>query len=271
MSVATSQVRGVDGDDDRIRILADLPHFPGLTVLGLLSHGTDLDVFDVWCSARRTRCVLKVVRSGLVDHPYVIKRFRREAELLMRFSHPNIVRAYETGDLPLPYLLEEAITGHTLGALLGRRRRLGYRDLLNLADQLSAALAYVHDHGFLHLDLKPSNIIAEAGRAKLIDFSLAHEPGEGPADWGTEGYLAPEQVTGGSFTPATDVWGLGLVLDEATRRRVPVEFRRLIDGCLRPDAAHRMSLDEVRAIICVLMGGSNLGEGLRGRRASLDA
>ena len=256
----SSQARGVDSDHERIRILADAPQFPGLTILGLLSRGDDLDVFDVWCSSRRARCVLKVVRADRVNDSGVMIRFRREAELVLSLSHPNIVRGYATGDSPLPYLLEETLTGHTLAGLVTTRRGLSRRDVLNLADQLSAALAYLHDNGVLHLDLKPSNIVAESGRAKLIDFSLAHSPGKGPAGWGTPGYLAPEQDNGGEFTTASDVWGLGMVLKEASPRRMPSEFRKVVDLCLRVNPSERPSLAEVRAGVSASLGIPELGE-----------
>lgn len=256
----TYQARGIDSDDERIRILADAPHFPGLTILGLLSHGDDLDVFDVWCSSRRARCVLKVVRADCVDDRSVMARFRREADLVIGLSHPHIVRGYSTCDSPLPYLLEETLTGHTLAGLLARRRGFRQREVLSLADHLSSALAYLHDHGILHLDLKPSNIVVESGRAKLIDFSLAHSPGKGPAGWGTPGYLAPEQDNGEDFTAATDVWGLGMVLKEASPRRMPSEFRKLLDQCLQPVASERPSLAGVRAVITGCLGIPNVGE-----------
>lgn len=256
----TSLARGVDSDDERLRILADAPQFPGLTILGLLSHGDDLDVFDVWCSSRRARCVLKAVRADRVDNRGVMVRFHREADLVMGLSHPNIVRGYATGESPLPYLLQETLTGHTLAGLTSRRRGLTRLDVLNLGDQLSAALAYLHDHGFLHLDLKPSNIIVESGRVKLIDFSLAHSPGKGPAGWGTPDYLAPEQDNGDDFTAATDVWGLGMVLKEASTRRMPVAFRTMVAGCLRPLPEERPSLAEVRRVITESLGVPNVGE-----------
>lgn len=253
--------RGVDDEAEALHVLAEAPAFPGLTIVSLLSHADDLDVFDVWCAKRRTRCVLKAVREDRVDDTGVMRRFRREAELVLSLTHPNIVRAYEIGEFPVPYVLEEAVTGHTLSSLYGRRPRLTKRDVLNLADHLSAALSYLHDQGILHLDLKPSNIIAECGRAKLIDFSLAHPPGRGPAGWGTDGYLAPEQDAGEEFTTASDVWGLGMVLAKAPTRRLPVEFRRLIKRCLRHAPEERPSLAEIREVVSRLLGQPTFAPG----------
>jgi serine/threonine protein kinase len=78
-------------------------------------------------------------------------------------------------------------------------------------------------HRILHLDLKPSNVIAEAGRAKLIDLSLARPPGTAPAGIGTWQYLAPEQARGGELGPPADVWGLGTVLFEIATGEAPFD------------------------------------------------
>ena len=82
-------------------------------------------------------------------------------------------------------------------------------DVAHLGLQLGSALAYLHRERRLHLDLKPSNVIAEAGRAKLIDLSLARPPGPAADGIGTWLYMSPEQARGGVLGPAADVWGLG--------------------------------------------------------------
>ena len=175
-----------------------------------LSQGRDLNVDEVWSEERRCLCIAKTVRPDRL-HPEQLRRLRREGRLLRRFSHPHLVRAYELHHKPTVVVIEEMLGGVTLDALLERRRRLPLVDLANLLDQLCSVVGYLHHHGQLHLDLKPSNVIIEAGRTRLIDLSLAHAPGVGPPGWGTRGYLSPEQATGGRFTSAADVWGLGMI------------------------------------------------------------
>ncbi|CAN5588654.1 hypothetical protein BH10ACT2_BH10ACT2_26000 [soil metagenome] len=268
--MTTVWARGVESDAERLEILANAPSFPGRQILGLLSHGNDLNVFDVWCTARRARCVLKVVRPDRVAVPGVLTHFQRERDLLLRLTHPHIVRAYETGEAPLPYLLEEALCGDTLSNLLGRRG-LGWTDLLHLTDHLTSALTYLHDQDILHLDLKPSNIVAEGGRAKLIDFNLARNAAVGPADWGTPGYYAPEQETGGMFTTATDVWGLGAVLKEAARWSVPRAFRRLIRRSLSVNPSERPTLGEFRSYLATALNQPHFDIGVDGSDSALSA
>lgn len=81
--------------------------------------------------------------------------------------------------------------------------------------------SYLHGQGVLHLDLKPSNVIAEAGRAKIIDLSLARPPGRMRAGIGTWCYMAPEQARGGDVGPPADVWGIAAVLYEGATGLAP--------------------------------------------------
>ena len=250
---------------------------PGYRLLGQLSFGRDLEVFEAWSEHRQCGCVIKHMRDDRASDE-LAARLRLEADLLMKLTHPHVLRAYEFLDEPRPTIVEELLCGYTLGAMLARRPRLALHDLANLLEQLCSAIGYLHTNGYLHLDLKPSNIISDGGRLKLIDFSLAHAPGDGPRGWGTRSYLSTEQATGGAYTTATDVWGIGLVgyiaatglnpfadggPSESTSgnrrpyrqsverpapvrslRRLPVELARCIDRALLPDAADRPTVAE---------------------------
>jgi serine/threonine protein kinase len=90
-------------------------------------------------------------------------------------------------------------------------------------ERARAALHYLHRRGVLHLDVKPANVIAEAGRAKLIDLSLARPPGRYRAGLGAWCNLSPEQARGDELGPPAGVWGLGTVLYEAATGRVPFD------------------------------------------------
>jgi serine/threonine protein kinase len=249
---------------------------PGYRVLGLLSRNDALDVYDVWSEERGVRCVAKVVRPDRVGEAHVRERLRMEARLLLGFTHPNIVRAYELVEEPALALILETLSGVTLEALIdGAVRRLPATDLAHLTAQLGSALGYVHGHGVVHLDVKPSNVIAQWGQAKLIDFSLARPAGTVPPGVGTRDYLAPEQARGEHVDGRTDVWGLGMTVFEAaagdlpfafddpadrypqlTRHASPIRaFRRLphpladlVDACLEAEPARRPSVPEVIAV-----------------------
>jgi serine/threonine protein kinase len=126
------------------------------------------------------------------------------------------VRAYEVRERPLPLFVMETLAGETLGHMIEvRDAELSAAEVAHLGLHLASAIRYLHAHGWLHLDLKPSNVIAECGRAKLIDLSVARPPGPAHGGIGTLYYMAPEQVRGGELGPAADVWGIGAVLFEA--------------------------------------------------------
>jgi eukaryotic-like serine/threonine-protein kinase len=195
---------------------------PGYWAIELLSRGNDLDVYDAWSAELQTRCVVKMLRPDRMHIERLTKRLQWEAELLTSLHHPHLVRGYEWRSEPLPMVAMETISGYTLQSLLARQRtRLPTVVLGCLGEQLCAALHYLHARDILHLDLKPGNVVSEAGKAKVIDFSLAHAPGKGPAGWGTPIYMAPEQAAGEMFTTASDVWAVGLMIYEAATGHRP--------------------------------------------------
>ncbi|HSJ18778.1 MAG TPA: protein kinase, partial [Solirubrobacterales bacterium] len=126
---------------------------------------------------------------------------------------------------PGPLVVMETLGGETLAHMLETDGPLDIKDAAQLGLQLGSAVRYLHANGVLHLDLKPSNVVAEAGRARLIDLSVARPPGSARAGIGTWCYMAPEQASGGSLGHAADVWGIGAVLFEAAVGEAPFEDR----------------------------------------------
>jgi serine/threonine protein kinase len=202
---------------------------PGLEVVGHLRRGRTLDVYDVWSRQRMCRCVAKTLRQDRSADQPARRRLIQEGRLLRRLTHPHIARCYEVVEScsPVrPVVVLETLSGATLAYLIDERDRLSVEECAVLGLQLSSALAYLHSNGFLHLDLKPSNIVAESSKAKLIDLSIAHPRGKRRLIMGTRDYMAPEQIDGDELTEATDVWGLGLVLYEAATGALPFESDR---------------------------------------------
>jgi serine/threonine protein kinase len=189
---------------------------PGYETLEHLRRGHDLDVYDVWSEERACRCVIKAVRADRLDRDGPRERLLAEGRLLQRLTHPHIVRAYEVIEEPVPMVVMETLAGETLGHMIEEREvELSAAELAQLGLHLCSAIRYLHRNGVLHLDLKPSNVIAECGRAKLIDLSVARPPGPAHPGIGTHWYMSPEQARGGELGAAADVWGIGAVLFEA--------------------------------------------------------
>jgi eukaryotic-like serine/threonine-protein kinase len=182
---------------------------PGYRTIELLRRGRDLDVYDVWSEERACRCVIKSVRPDRLDRDGVARRLLDEGRLLCRLTHPHIVRAYEVAEEPLPVVVMETLAGETVGHMIDRGAALSVPELAQLGLHLCSAIRYLHGHGVLHLDLKPSNVIAECGRAKLIDLSVARPPGPAHAGIGTHYYLSPEQARGGARGPPARPGGGG--------------------------------------------------------------
>jgi eukaryotic-like serine/threonine-protein kinase len=200
---------------------------PGYEVVEHLRRGKRLDVYDVWSVERACRCVAKSITPDRLEEERARTKLVEEGELLLRLAHPNIVRAYELVENPLtrsPVLILETLTGRTVSHLIDEFvDEMNVDDVVWLGIHLCSAITYLHRHGILHLDIKPDNIISEAGRAKLLDLSISGAKGAAARGAGTYDYLAPEQARGEEVSAATDVWGIGITLYEALTATVPFE------------------------------------------------
>lgn len=204
---------------------------PGYVVLGHLSRGRRLDVYDAWSEERGSRCVVKALRPERASEERACELLVREGELLERLSHPHLVRGYETRLDPVPLVVIETLAGQTLSHLIEvEQPELSPADLAQLGLQLGSAVRYLHRNGILHLDLKPSNVVVESGRARLIDLSVARAPGPARPGVGTWCYLSPEQARGGELDTAADVWGLGTILFEAATGEPAFDDEGELDG-----------------------------------------
>jgi serine/threonine protein kinase len=189
---------------------------PGYEVLEHLNRGAALDVYEVFSTERMCSCVAKVVRPDRLGVPRVVRRLINEGEALRSLAHPHVVRLLDMRAGPEPLVILETLTGPPLDYLIYQRaRRPSATDIAQLGVHLCSAVHYLHGRGYLHLDIRPDNVIVECGVAKLVDLSLARPPGRSSPGIGTRDYLAPEQATGGELSAATDVWGLGATLYEA--------------------------------------------------------
>ncbi|MCU1607197.1 MAG: serine/threonine protein kinase [Modestobacter sp.] len=268
----TSGRPGRDEQDPPLAAGAEL--IPGYTVIELLDRSRALEVYEVWSRERDCRCVGKTVRRSRRDDDHLVAHVLNEGRYLQSFTHPHLVRAYETIDVPTAVVILETLPGQTLDSIIDTSRRpMPVRSLAFLGLHLCSVMQYLHRHDVLHRDLKPANIVCTHGLAKVLDLSLAAAPGPIDAGCGTRGYLAPEQAGGGTATPATDVWGIGSVLYETatgqrpfapedrgedypqltgraasvrTRRpRRPGQLATLIDACLEPDPTDRPTVAAV--------------------------
>src|SRR5918999_548937 len=160
------------------------------------------------------------------DEDYV-ERFRREARSVAQLTHPNIVTVIDRGEEDgRQYIVFEYIEGDSLKQVVNDGP-LPIADTLELALQVAEALAFAHDRGLDHRDVKPQNVLlTEEGRAKVTDFGIARSLDvQGVTQTGTvlgtSDYIAPEQARGQPVDRKTDIYSLGAVLYELLTGDVP--------------------------------------------------
>lgn len=248
----------------------------GRTAVRLLGGGDRYEAWLGWDDHLVAPVVLKLLRPSRADRAGARAAISREAETLRSVAHPGIVRCFGA-DLEgeRPYLVLEFLDGPRLSTLVRRFGALTHEQLVPLALEIASALGYLHNAGWLHLDVKPQNLIMGAP-PRLIDLSIATrstEVGALRAVLGTEAYMAPEQCLPerlATIGPAADVWGLGATLYEAangwrpfpkrapdapypqlTARplpfhgRVPPALEALIRACLDPEPGGRPGILDV--------------------------
>jgi eukaryotic-like serine/threonine-protein kinase len=177
---------------------------------------------------------VKILNVDYYDANFT-ERVRREAKAVARLSHPHIATVYDYGESALapkpagrpadeatPYIVMELVDGESLARVL-RRGPLSWPTAVGICAQVAAALAAAHQYGVVHRDISPSNIMISTDGVKVIDFGVAATTGDrnDGVIFGTPAYLAPERLSGGLAQPATDVYGLGIVLYEALTGHLP--------------------------------------------------
>ena len=204
--------------------LKKIRYFGDYELLEEVARGGMGTVFKARQTTLNRIVALKLISAGVLASPDAVKRFNTEAAAAARLDHPNIVPIYEIGEHECqPYFSMAFIDGPTLGQALGGRP-MPARRAAQLLITVARAVQFAHQHGVLHRDLKPGNILLDAqGEPHLTDFGLARVIQQDSVlthtnvVMGTPAYMSPEQARGDAqgVTTAVDVYGLGAVLYEA--------------------------------------------------------
>jgi len=221
---------------------------------------------------------IKLLQPSLCEDAAARARFLREARAARALTHPCIVAVHEVGEADgQPFLAMELVRGMALSRHLELHRQLPLRDVVNIGLQLSQALAYAHDRGVIHRDIKPGNILLlpDGQTIKVSDFGIAHLEGDALDGEpgllvGTPQYMSPEQTRGEDVDGRSDLFSAGVVLYQMlagerpfrgdnllalaqriatedppplVQRRpdVPPALRRAVERCLAKDPADRFA------------------------------
>ena len=217
-------------------------------LLNKLGQGAFGEVYRAWDPSLQREVALKLLLRGSDDET-AYQSMLREARLMARVRHPNVVPVYgvDRQDGRVGFW-SDFVRGKTLSALLASQGPFGAREAALIGIELCRALSAVHAAGLLHRDIKTGNAMREeGGRILLMDFGLSADSGQGHVFGGTPLYMAPELLAGGQATVATDIYALGVLLFHLVTGKYPVEADRLEDLRSAHSAGSRRNLIDTRA------------------------
>ncbi len=232
-------------------------------LLQSIGRGATARVFRAVDTRLDARVAIKVFERGLLPGEVQRRRAVREARLGLRVTDPHVVRLYSLGETRgdelhsgsgLPFIVQELLAGGSLTRWIGRSDPHAGEARLRLVLGVARGLASVHRAGLVHGDVRPANVLLDAGgNAKLIDFGharAARAPSRRPGLLADPWYAAPEQVRGEVATPASDVFALGLLAHDVLAAR-PLRRGFTLDGWLTMMAS-RVALDPCDAPLAEL-------------------
>jgi eukaryotic-like serine/threonine-protein kinase len=202
-------------------------------LLELLGEGGMGTVFKAEHIRMGKTLALKLLRGAFAEDPDAVARFRAEAQIVSRLSHPHTIAVFDFGEIGDHgfYLAMEYVPGRDLARLLEESGPIGERRALGIAEQVLGSLAEAHAVGVVHRDVKPGNVMlseqCEGDFVKLLDFGIAKlravpgSLGAAGAILGTPSYLAPEQALGAEVDGRADLYAVGALLYELVAGQPP--------------------------------------------------
>ena len=221
----------------------------------LIGSGGMADVYRAKDQLLERTVAVKILHQQYENDTEFIARFQREAKAAARITHPNIVNVYDVGVAEgRHYIVMEYVPGRTLKERIKEEGALPVPEALRIARQIAGALAQAHLTRLVHCDIKPHNILVMPdGTVKVADFGIARAVTESTMTYndsimGSVHYFSPEQASGTTITPKSDVYSLGIVLYEMLTGHVP------FDGNTAVSIARRHLDEEPQPLHSILPG-----------------
>src|SRR5215218_1805542 len=206
---------------------------------------------------------LKLLHDRYSDDDEYVERFRREARAAARLSHPNIVTVIDRGEQEgRQYIVFEHVAGENLKEVVRDRGALPIKQAIELVLQVARALSFAHEHGLVHRDVKPQNVLLNGdGRAKVTDFGIARTLDVDGVTitgtvLGTSHYISPEQARGEQVDAQSDVYSLGAVLYELLTGEVPFPGDNFVAVAMRHIREEPPSVLEQRPEVSVRLAAA---------------
>jgi hypothetical protein len=237
---------------------AALVGHPRYRVLGVIGAGGMGVVYKAVHQHLGRVVALKVIHPHLLARPGLVERFEREARALARLRHPHIALAHDADHIgDLHFLVLEHVEGPSLDRVVQDRGPLPVREACEYIRQVAVGLEHAHEHGLVHRDVKPQNLLlTDQGQVKIIDFGLAHlagaedervTPVSAPPLLGTPDYAAPEQARGPASVDArADLYGLGATLYYLLSGRPPFPGGTALEKLLAHQERPPQPIEELR-------------------------
>ena len=197
-------------------------------IVGKIGTGGMADVYKAMDHKLNRFVAVKVLKPEFREDTTFIRKFRSEAQAAAGLTHPNIVNVFDVGDDEgVYYIVMELIEGITLKEYIAKKGKLSIKEATSIAIQVSMGLEAAHNHGIVHRDVKPQNIIISTdGKVKVTDFGIARAASSNTISsnvMGSVHYSSPEQVRGGYSDEKSDIYSLGITLYEMVTGRVPFD------------------------------------------------
>lgn len=211
-------------------------------IIDVLGQGAAAIVYRAEHVSLSKSFAVKVLRPELSLFPYIVERFKREAQAVSKLDHPNIVWVSDFGqtETGAMFLVMPLVAGVTLQRVLQEHGPVDVRFAIEVALGVLAGLGHAHGHGLVHRDLKPENMMLDVARpngVRILDFGIAKVAGGTGAQRitqtgmipGTPAYMAPEQAAGETVDGRSDLYALGVTLYEMLSGRLPFVGDSLVD------------------------------------------